>query len=522
MADALSRAMLAGLSSEHIRKMLSDGITMEEIADAAESARDSGEGEFLGEDGFRPSDFSDAGNAKKFIEVNRGRLLYTDSRGWLWWDGVRWVADDHKASALAVQMSDKMLEEAQDAYRQALHQQAEAKAAGDRAEMERATALAREEREYYNHANRTRSARYINNMLGLAKHFCIIDPAKLDGNPAELNTPIGIIDLTTGDRRESDAESLCTKVTACAPGSKGAEMWIDFLNTVTEGDSKLMGFLQMVAGMALFGRVYHEGLILAYGGGRNGKSTMFNALSAVLGDYAGTLDIAVLTTDRQNRGAALATLRGKRLIIAGELEEGKRLSVSTIKQICSTDPMTVEEKYKSPEVVLPSHSLILYTNHLPRVGSTDDGTWRRLTVVPFTATITRDIPNYGARLVEEAGPAILTWAIQGAVLFARNGYKLQIPDVVAELTEDYRAREDWLSNFLEECCTMEPGARAPAGELYQTYREWAERSGDYVRRSTEFMAAMEGRGFRKITPKGKKFWTGIKIDMAKKYGVYAV
>ena len=279
-----------------------------------------------------------------------------------------------------------------------------------------------------------------------------------------------------------------------------------------------MGFLQMVAGMALFGRVYHEGLILAYGGGRNGKSTIFNALSAVLGDYSGTLDISVLTTDRQNRGAALATLRGKRLIISGELEEGKRLSVSTIKQICSTDPMTIEEKYRSPETILPSHSLILFSNHLPRVGSTDDGTWRRLTVVPFTTTITRDIPNYGDRLVEEAGPAILTWAIQGAVLFARNGYKLQIPDVVAELTEVFRSREDWLSNFLEECCTMEPVARAPAGELYQTYREWAERSGDYVRRDVEFSDAMENRGFQKVKPKNRKTWVGVKPNRAERYG----
>lgn len=70
--DALSRAMLAGLSSEQIRKMLSDGITMEEIADAAESARDSGEGEYLGEGGFRPSDFSDAGNEKNFLRYTVG------------------------------------------------------------------------------------------------------------------------------------------------------------------------------------------------------------------------------------------------------------------------------------------------------------------------------------------------------------------------------------------------------------------------------------------------------------------
>ena len=139
-------------------------------------------------------------------------------------------------------------------------------------------------------------------------------------------------------------------------------------------------------------------------------------------------------------------------------------------------------------------------------------------MVPFTTTITRDIPNYGDRLVEEAGPAILTWAIQGAVLFARNGYKLQIPDVVAELTEVFRSREDWLSNFLEECCTMEPVARAPGGELYQTYREWAERSGDYVRRDVEFSDAMENRGFQKVKPKNRKTWVGVKPNRAERYG----
>lgn len=220
----------------------------------------------------------------------------------------------------------------------------------------------------------------------------------------------------------------------------------------------------------------------------------------------------MLTTDRQNRGAALATLRGKRLVIAGELEEGRQLSVSTLKQICSTDPITVEEKYRSPETVVPSHSLVLYTNHLPRVGSTDDGTWRRLKVVPFNTQITGGIPNYAEKLVEEAGPAILAWAIQGAMMFAENGYKLPMPEAVEEATDEYRQRENWLENFLEECCVMEPDARAPAGELYQTYREWAQRSGDYVRRDVEFSDAMVERGFPKKTPAGRKVWIGLRID----------
>lgn len=198
-------------------------------------------------------------------------------------------------------------------------------------------------------------------------------------------------------------------------------------------------------------------------------------------------------------------------MIAGELEEGKRLSVSTLKQISSTDPITVEEKYRSPETIVPTHTLILYSNHRPRVCSTDDGTWRRINVAPFKTRIARGIPNYAEKLVEEAGPAIMAWAIQGAMMFAQNGYRLPVPEVVEEATDEYRHRENWLENFLEEYCVMEPDARAPAGELYKEYREWAQRSGDYVRRDVEFSDAMAGKGFQKITPKGKKFWSGCAL-----------
>lgn len=465
----------------------------------------------------RPGDFSDSGNAEIFRELNEGQLLFTDSRGWLCWDSVRWVADDHKAMLRGVELSQVMLDEARERYRRALYAQADARAAGDSAVVHQASAVVKREKEYQDHAQRTRSMRSIKAMVELSKHHLAIDPANLDANPAELNTPAGIVDLTTGELRPCDRTALCSKVTACAPGATGTEMWIEFLRTVTEGDSSQMDFLQQVAGMALFGKVYEEGVVLAYGGGRNGKSTLFNALISVLGDYAGTLDISVLTTDRQNRGAALATLRGKRLVVAGELEEGKWLSVSTLKQISSTDPITVEEKYRAPETVIPSHTLVLYTNHLPSVGSTDEGTWRRLRPLEFKARINGGIPNYAAKLVEEAGPSILSWAIQGAISFAQNGYRLQIPDTVAKTMQKYREREDWLSNFLAEYCIPEQGAKAPAGELYQLYREWAKSSGERVQRNVDFNATMEGHGFHRVIRHNKRSWEGLRITMRPQY-----
>lgn len=64
-----------------------------------------------------------------------------------------------------------------------------------------------------------------------------------------------------------------------------------------------------------------------------------------------------------------------------------RLSTSVVKQLCSTDRISAEKKYKDPSDFTPSHTLVLYTNHLPRVGAMDTGIWRRLIVIPFTATI---------------------------------------------------------------------------------------------------------------------------------------
>lgn len=473
---------------------------------------------------LRPTDFTDTSTAQVFAREKKGKLVYTKALGWLCWDGKRWEASDLKAAAHVMEFTGNMLQEAKKNHEDALHRLADTKAqlaVGDatRDDVTNTSAEVKDALAFLNHAMQSRSKPRSEAILMMSRPYLVIEAEKLDANPEDLNTPIGIIDLSTGKLRPHDPAALCSHMTAAAPGTAGADMWIAFLETVTDGDNSLMGFLQLVAGMALHGKVYHEGMILAYGSGRNGKSTFWNALLSVLGDYAGTVDVGILTTDRQNRGAAFATLRGKRLVVAGELEEGKRLSVATVKQICSTDKITIEEKYKAPESVTPSHSLVLYTNYLPRVGSMDNGTWRRLQVVPFNAKIPagKAVANFGDVLVAEAGPAILAWAIEGAVNFARNGHKLDIPAAVEEVTDTYRQRENWLDNFLDECCVREPNARAGAAELYSTYKEWAACNGDYERRMTDFNAAMEAAGYQKISPKNRKTWVGIRIDQRARY-----
>ena len=152
-------------------------------------------------------------------------------------------------------------------------------------------------------------------------------------------------------------------------------------------------------------------MIIAYGGGANGKSTFWNTIFRVMGTYAGKLSAESLTMKcKRNIMPEMAELKGRRLIISSEMQEGMRLNTSVVKQLCSTDEIQVEKKYKDPFSFVPSHTLVLYTNHLPKVGVNDDGIWRRLIVIPFNAKITgkNDIKNYADYLFEHGREYVIS------------------------------------------------------------------------------------------------------------------
>lgn len=117
-----------------------------------------------------------------------------------------------------------------------------------------------------------------------------------------------------------------------------------------------------------------------------------------------------------------------------------RLNTATVKQLCSTDEIQAEKKYKAPFHFVPSHTLVLYTNHLPKVGANDDGIWRRLIVIPFNAKITgdNDIKNYADYLFDHAGSFIMSWIIEGAKKAYDHGFQGTVTKGRGRAIEAYR------------------------------------------------------------------------------------
>lgn len=449
---------------------------------------------------FKLSDLSEIAEGQLFAENTSGVLLWNPSLDWLVWDGCRFAPDNSKARLLAQKFTGKQHRAAQ-----ADVQQAAGAAAQDLENAELAT-RAKKAKALLTFVNRCRSTNGLNHLMTEAAPHLACKLDDLDADPFALNTPAGIVDLRTGVLRPSDPAALCTKVTAVGPCDDGAELWRGFLDTICCGDVDLADYLQAVAGMAALGQVFTETLLLATGDGGNGKSTFFNTLARVLGDYATSVRPALLLTGNANNGAELAALRGVRLALAAETEEGQRLDGAAVKGLVSTDRVAANPKYKDPFSFTPSHTLVLYTNFLPRVGSSDRGTWSRLTVLPFNAHL-RDTAgerkDYAEILFTQAGGAVLAWMIEGARRFIANGYKLTPPTVVQEALADYRKSNDWLGAFMEECCDLGENFAASSKELYQRYTAYCQVSGDYRRDSRDFANAMKSAGFdKKHTMKG--------------------
>ena len=481
--------------------------------------------------GFRyaPDDRTDVGQARLLGRYFSHELRYSPATDFIRYDGACWQETKPGARAVAHALTDLQLEEAESAVADAMKRMAEngaqhlligssrkkAESMMNEGQAEAFHAFLEAEA-YRAYALKRRESKNITAALKEAQPVLEIEPGVLDRDWYLLCTPDATYDLRKGldGAREHRAEDFITRMTASAPGDRGEDIWRDALNTFFCGDQALIEYVQRVAGIVCVGQVFLEAMIIAYGDGRNGKSTFWNTLSRVMGSYSGNISADSLTMNcKRNVKPEMAETKGKRLLIAAELEEGTRLNTSIVKQLCSTDSIFAEKKYKDPFSFTPSHTLVLYTNHLPRVGAKDTGIWRRLIVIPFKAKIEgkSDIKNYTEYLCENAGEAVMKWMIEGARQAIELGFKLPFPKCVSDAIEAYKAENDWLGHFLCECCEVADGGTARSGELYSTYRAFSSASGEYVRSTTDFYAALEAEGFTRQRTRNGNIINGLRL-----------
>ena len=478
---------------------------------------------------LKPEDFSDVGQATVLATEYKDILRYSPSTDYMVYNGSFWEESKPKSQGVSQDLTERQLAEAETEMKKAMDELVKnggmeilvsvgPKKAVQMFNKQQAHAyeMYEEAVAYKKYAIKRRDTKNIAATLKEARPMLEVEQRNLDADEFMLNTPTLTYDLRQGTKfpMEHRPEHFITKQTTVDPSSDGADIWAAALDTFFLKDTDLIDYVQRMVGLSAIGKVYVEALIIAYGEGRNGKSTFWNVIARVLGTYSGNISADMLTVGcRRNVKPELAEAKGKRMLIAAELEEGMRLNTANVKQLCSTDEIYAEKKYKDPFSYTPTHTLVLYTNHLPKVGAIDKGTWRRLIVIPFDAKIegSADIKNYADYLFENAGGAILTWVIEGARKVIADNYKIDPPQKVRDAIEHYKESNDWLSYFLSERCELDPAYVAKSSEVYNEYRIFCTQVGEFTRSTTDFYTALETVGFERYRDRKGRYIKGLRL-----------
>lgn len=323
-----------------------------------------------------------------------------------------------------------------------------------------------------------------------------------------LNTPRGIVDLTTGDLLPHDPACHMTKSAAVTPYGD-CPRWRDFLAVVTAQNADLQAYLQRVAGYALTGSIREQALFFAYGTGGNGKGTFLNTIQAIMGDYASVADPETFTaTPAPRHLTELARLQGARLVVAQETEEGKQLAEARVKAITGGDPITANFMRRDPFTFTPQFKLFISGNHKPALRNVDAAIRRRFNMVPFDVRITNPDPHLIDKLREE-WPGILQWMVDGCL--AWQAESLNPPAAVQGATLEYFEAEDSQAMWLAECCNIGDHRQERTGVLFKSWDKWARGAGEHPGSQKRFTQSLISRGFKIAKTAGYPTAFGIDI-----------
>lgn len=433
--------------------------------------------------------FSEDAMALEYVGRNAHRLKWTEGMGWFIDTGAHWAPD-------------KMRKRFH--YSRNLTREVAAKLGP----------------KHQNTARKIASRATSNNVVELAGSDprIVLQVESWDSDPMALNTPSGVVDLRTGmiRPRAGDFFTQCTQITP--EPDMPMPVTSRFLNQVFDDDEDMVEFIRRILGYFITADRREQRIFFAHGVGSNGKSTLFDLFRWVSGTYALKIPPSVLMVQKNPAHATeLAQLRGKRIAISSELEEGSHWAEARIKELTGEETLNARVMRGDPFEFTQTQKHLIVGNFKPRLRGGDPAVARRFVLIPFMrkfsgAELDMKLPE---KLRAEA-PAFLSWVIGGARDWHENG--LQIPSKVLQSSQEYMESNDDVAQWMSECCVVGEAQETAvkASELYESFSSWITARGQHacsLRVWGERMSIVPGIAWKRSN--GIRY-TGIRLSQSEK------
>jgi putative DNA primase/helicase len=347
----------------------------------------------------------------------------------------------------------------------------------------------------------------INATIELSRSKLWVDHLRFDTSPNLIGLSDGsVFDLSMNQTVSGTEAIISKKIGVPYDPATDCPTWKRFLEEVFEHDQSIIDYVQKAVGYSLTGSVQERVCFVLIGKGANGKSTFLKTLQSLFGDYAGTIPMQTLM--EQKNGSAqtndLASLVGKRLVVASEGERDSKLAEAKIKLMTGGDKISCRYLYGEFFEYNPCFKLWLATNNFPSVSGSDKAIWDRLRIINFPVSFdgAKQDKTLGEKLLKEL-PGIFNWALAGYEIWKESG--LVTPEKITAITNEYRQENDPFGYWLSACCTTEDQkAKTSMKDLHDSYLKWSINSGV----EPLSMAAM-GKELSRLGIKAKRLRHGI-------------
>lgn len=424
-------------------------------------------------------DMTDTGNAHRLFDKFGSIIRYSYNRHkWFFWDGKVWRADD---SGEIKKLADVIVEDIKnEGYREQDEEIQE---------------------NLLKWANRTASSKGKENMIKECQHLEGIpaSPDDFDAFPDYLNCQNGIINLRNGELMPHDSNFMMSKITLSEydDTDKKPELWLSFLNDVTNGDKELQDYIQKCIGYSISGSNREQCAYFLYGMGNNGKSTFLDTISDLLGGYSSNAQPETIMMKKFGGDSAnsdIARLKSARFVTCEEPTEGVRLNEGLLKQLTGGSKVTCRFLYGDEFEYTPEFKIWVATNHKPVIRGTDVGIWRRIKLIPFEVNIPKEKVDKNMKWkLRKEFPQIMHWAVEGCIKWQKEG--ITEPSCVMDAVKEYKNEMDLLAGFIEQCIVIDYDCedKIMSSDLFRIYSKWARENNEYEMSSKKFFTEVGKR-----------------------------
>jgi P4 family phage/plasmid primase-like protien len=288
--------------------------------------------------------------------------------------------------------------------------------------------------------------------------------------------PRAAVDAVEAAGEDDREEVLREQVQKLAPSFS---RWLESVVPTDEQgiwDQNWLACLGGMFGLCLTADTSYERIFALTGPPGSGKSTCFEAVTAMIGEDA----VCPARLPDFAEPERMSKMVGARAVILHDASLGRAdagACMEGLKKASGGDPIDVRELYEQGYSVRPSFQVLISYNETAVLPDTAGAMARRYVFIPFDRSF-KDKPDPTIkRGIQTEGAGIALWALYQLRDLRRCATPFVLSAKAAEQAEELRALQSQVYAFVTQTYDLDTSSSVPADEVFKTYGEWAQLQG---------------------------------------------